>query len=155
MMPLLTAFLILVPAPGADEEPTGPAPNLQYLKYNKGAFETIETVTVYEQRAVTSVENGKQVPVTRLVTVPVVKTVRVSLDARGTEVFGVDGKKIDDATWQKVLGSGAVVVVVRDGNLPHAAYRKAFREGTLIVVFKPGAPMAVPAPVPMLVPAPK
>jgi hypothetical protein len=157
MEAILAAFLILVPAPVADGEPTGPAPTLQHLKYHKGAFETTSTVTAYETQAITVIENvnGILVPVTRTLAFPVVKLVKTMLDAKGAEVYGIDGKKIDESTWQKALGSGAVVVVVRDGNLPHAAYRKALREGTLIVVFKPMQPMEIPAPIPMPLPAPK
>jgi len=76
---------------------------------------------------------------------------KAMLDGKGVEVFGLDGKKIDETAWQKALSAGAVVVVTRDGQLPHAGYRKVFKEGTLIVVFKPMmnpalGPIAVPAP---------
>jgi hypothetical protein len=157
MSTLFTALLIMVPAPGPDEEPTGPAPTLQYLKYVNGAFETTATVTKSEARTETIevIVNGQKQVQARTVLVPVVVQSKMTIDAKGAEVYGIDGKKIEDATWQKALNAGAVVVVTQDGQLPQPAYRKAFRDGTLIVVLKPmPQPKQLPA-VPMVLPAPK
>lgn len=155
MSTLLTTLLILVPAPTGEGEPTGPAPTLQFLKWGKGGLETTTTVTeaVPVTKSFVVNVNGKQE--TRTVTAfeYVQKTVVSNLDAKNAEVYGIDGKKIDEATWQKTLGAGAVVAVVRDGRLPHEGYRRIFREGTLIVVFKAAAPMIVPPP-PIVPPVP-
>jgi hypothetical protein len=153
MNSLLASLLILVPAPIADEQPTGPAPSLQFVKWNLGTFEMTVTVT-------------KAVPVTKTIVVNVngrkesrnvttyeyVQEIRKeSLDVKGAEVFGLDGKKIDETTWQKALGSGAVVALTREGQLPHSGYLRVLKEGTLIVVFKPAmnpllGPITVPSP---------
>lgn len=156
MTSLLAMLLILVPAPMGESEPTGPAPAIQHLKWVKGAFES--TVAVMEYVPVTktievAVNGQKQIQnVTTYQAVQ--KMVRQQFTAAGVEVFDLAGKKIADADWQKALGPGATVLVTRDGQLPHAAYRKVFKEGTLIVVFKPVPVAPPPVPGPIAVPAP-
>lgn len=155
MNALLISLLILIPAPSSDDEPTGSAPVLQFLKWNKGSFEATTTVTEAVPVTKTFVVNVNGKQETRTVTAfeYVQKTIISNLDAKNAEVYGIDGKKIDEATWQKALAAGAVVAVVRDGKLPHESYRRIFREGTIIVVFKAAAPMIVPPP-PIIPPAP-
>lgn len=155
MTQLLTALLILVPAPGPDEEPTGPAPTLQFLKYLNGKFEMTKTVMKSELRMETFTTNinGKEVVQARTVAIPVAVIEKMMIEANGAEVYGLDGKKVDESVWQKSLGSGAIVLVAH-GQLPHATYRKALREGTLIVMFKPTAPVPPIAPI-LPVPVPK
>lgn len=150
MTSLLTAFLILVPAPAADEEPTGPARTLQFLKWNKGAFETTRTITEYvpQTYSVTVNVNGQQMVQTRTVNVPVMKIVRIDIAAKVAEVFDLDGKKIDESSWQKTFSPGAVTIVAQ-GQLPHPAFRKVFKEGTLIVVIKATEPNPGPPNIPV------
>ncbi len=146
MNALLASLLILVPAPAPDEEPTGSVPGIQFVKWNKGTFEMTVTVTVAVQVPTTVVVNvnGKQEARTVNKYEFVQEIRKEALDGKGAEVYSVDGKKLDDSVWQKALSSGAIVVLTRDGKLPHPAYRKVFREGTLIVVLKPTPPMGVP-----------
>jgi hypothetical protein len=151
----LTALLILVPAPSGDEAPTGPAPGLQYLKWTKDGLQ--RTVNVAEMVPVTeaiAVNVNGQVQVRNVVRIQTVfKVTTQLLDANEMSVYDLAGKKVADGDWQKVLGNGAVVLVTTNGELPHPTYRKAFNEGTLIVVLKqtatpaPGAP-PLPTPVP-------
>lgn len=156
MSSLLTAFLILVPAPTGDDMPTGAAPTLQYVKLVNGAFEM--NVFITEQVPVTvpttSIVNGKAEVrnVTRFV--QVVKVVRQNIDVKGVEFYSLDGRKLDDGSWKKALGSGGVIAIASDGKLPHPAFLKVLRDGTLIMVSKPTPPLKAPATVPMAVPAP-
>jgi hypothetical protein len=136
MTSLLTAFLIMVPAP-AEEPPTGSAPTLQFWKWASNGLEMIartpEIVPVVEK--VTLNVNGKQ-EVHEVIGHKAVMVERI-ITINGAEVYSLDGKKQDQDVWQKAFGRGSVVAVTHDGQLPHLSYRKILRENTLIFVFKP------------------
>jgi hypothetical protein len=156
MTSLLTAFLILVPAPTGDEMPTGAPPSLQYIKLVNGAFEmnVFRTEQVPFTQAIMVVNNGivemRNVTSFRQVTT----VVRQNIDVNGAQFYSLDGKKLDDASWKKALGSGGIIAIASDGKLPHPAFRKVLREGTLIMVTKPAPQPKAPATAPMAVPAP-
>src|SRR5262245_25895150 len=97
MTSLLAAYLILVPAPAAESEPTGNPPTLQYVRFNDmGVFDKKVTNVVYTQEARTEVVvvNGQQVTRTVLVMVPKSVEVTVRLDAKGYDYYDLDGKKV-------------------------------------------------------------
>lgn len=155
MTSLLTAYLILVPAPADEPEPTGAAPTLQYVRFNdQGLFEKKTKAIVYAQEAQTQVVivNGQQVTRTVLVMVPRTVEQTVRLDSKQYDYYDLDGKKVDESAWKKALSAGAVVLVAADGKAPEAAYRKALKPGTLILVAKTAkigpAPPVVPQPLP-------
>jgi hypothetical protein len=141
----------LAPAlPAADEEPTGLAPTLRFVRIeDKGRFEYLITVTKYVPvaRQVEVVVNGlKQV---RNITeaVPVTHVEKHLLDPKGVDVYDLDGTKTDESVWQNTLKKGAVVALSEDGKLPHAAYRKALKASTLVLVVKLKSILPAPSPV--------
>jgi hypothetical protein len=151
MPSILAYFLILVPAPATEPEPTGSAPTLQYVRFNdKGVFEQTVTIVKYTPvtKSITVNVNGKmQVQnVTEVVPTQVIE--KRLIDAKGYDFYDLDGKRLDEADWKKALSGGAVVAVAADGNVPHAAYRKVLKAGTIIMVGK------APAPIPMKLPPP-
>jgi hypothetical protein len=140
MSALLAALIILVPAPPANDEPfRGLAPTLQFVRWNNGTLE--QTVTVWEQEPKEVTEtvntNGRTETRKTIILTSVYKRERRAINAKDTEVYDLDGKKVEDAAWQKALANGAIVLLAVDGVLPHATFRSAIKDGTLIVVLKP------------------
>jgi len=142
MIVTLSAFLFLVPAPMTVEAPKGAPPVLQFLKWKEGEFEIAQPhpyIETYIEKDVKA--NGKLVTKTR--TVYKIKTVtKSSIDA---EVYDLQGKKIEEAVWQKALGKGAIVLLPADGQLPDSSYLSTFKEGMLIVLIK-NVPLMFPPP---------
>ena len=153
MPSLLSFFLILVPAPTTEPEPTGSAPALQYVRFNdRGVFEQTVTITKYVPvtKQIIRNNNGKMEAITVTEVEPTQVTEKRLIDAKGYDFYDLDGKKLDESDWKKVLTGGAVVAVAADGNVPHSAYRKALKAGTIIMVGKATAPvpMKLPPPAP-------
>jgi hypothetical protein len=143
---LTSLLLILVPAPAADEQPFGAAPTLQFMEWKNGTIEQTVTVskTVPIETTETVTMNGRAVVQKVVKLQRVLETHKQAIDPKEAEIYDLDGKKVDDAVWQKALAHGAIVLVAGDRELPHAAFRKAIKEGTLVVVLKPQP--KIPAP---------
>lgn len=149
MSAIFAALIVLVSAPPESDEPVGGlAPTLQYVRWNNGTLE--QTVTVWKQVPLEVTEtvnvNGQAKTQRRVGLESVYSTERRAIDAKDAEVYDLDGKKVDDAVWQKTLAKGAIVLLADDGVLPHAAFRKATKDGTLIVVVKLRPKTPGPAP---------
>jgi hypothetical protein len=130
---------LLVPAPMV-AEPSGAPPTLQFVKWTDRGLEQTVVVTKYVpvQKAVEVNVNGQVQLRTVTELVPVTETHKQLIDIKNAEIYDLDGKKVDEATWQKALSGGAVVAMSQDGRLPDSIYRQALKQGTLIVVVKPG-----------------
>jgi len=150
MQMLITAMLILVPAPPVENiEPKGPAPSLRYVKWVSGNIESTVAVPVQEAYVVNvpATINGQTVYQTVTKVRIIHKTVKETRLGNFTG-YDLDGKKIDAAVWQKALEKGATVIMAGSEELPDASYRKLFKEGILILVplpADPNAPIPVPA----------
>ena len=140
----MTSFLtglflsLLVPAPMA-EDPTRAPPTLQFVKWtDKGLEQTVvSTKFVPVQKAVEFKVNGQVQLRTVTELVPVTETRKQLIDIKNAEIYDLDGKKVDEATWQKALSGGAIIAMSQDGHLPDSIYRQALKVGTLIVMLKP------------------
>jgi hypothetical protein len=151
---LFASLTLLVPAPAKEAEPTGTPPTLQYVRFDdKGLFQQKVTVqqVVPVQKAVTVVVNGVQR--TKVVTEYVTRMIekQQTMDARNFDIYELDGKKAEEPLWRKTLGEGAIVILAGDGQVPHPAFLKAVKPGTLVLVPKMTPPMPVEQP--KLVPA--
>ena len=140
MSAALTAlFVVLIPAPPAVDPPFGVAPTIQFMEWKDGTIE--QTVTVNDAVPVESTEmvtiNGKIVVQKVIKYQTVHKTHKQAISAKDVDVYDLDGKKVDEAAWQKALEHGAIVLLAGDSELPQPAFRKAVKEGTLVVVLKP------------------
>jgi hypothetical protein len=146
MTSLLTAVLIMVPAP-AEGAPSGAPPTLQFVKFDdKGVFRQTVTLTRYVpvQKTVTVNVNGQLQTQTVTEVVPQQVQQEQVMNAKDFDIYDQDGKLVDESTWKKALAPGGVVLLAGDGKVPHPAYVKAVKPGTLILVGKLPRPMGVP-----------
>ncbi len=148
-MLVLLSLVLAADAPLVDE-PFGAIPQLQFVKWEKGAFlwtaEIVEPVTL--EKTVELLVNGQTVTQKVTEIQQVKKTVTYSLTPQRIDVYDIDGKKVAEENWPKAIGNGAVIAIAPDGKIPHPTYCKAFKEGTLIVVVKDEKqlPKALPRP---------
>lgn len=149
MSTILAGLLfVLVPAPNVEAEPNGVAPTLQFVKWNKGVIEQSVTVAVHVPVVESVTVNVNGVPQTQNITSfrTVYKTEKRTIDSKAVKVYSLDGKPVVEGDWQKILTSGAVVLLATNGVVPDAAYRKVIKDGTLIVVVKPNTNTTPPLP---------
>src|SRR5438128_447166 len=98
---VLSASLLaacLAPQASGQGQPKGPPPRVMVAAVDATGQAYIRQVVqelVPEQRQVQVQVGGKAVVQTQTVLVPVLKTIQVSLDGPGVEVFDSDGKRIE------------------------------------------------------------
>lgn len=93
---------------------------------------TLVTRTVHRQ-----VQVGQQtqtVAETVEVPVPTQQIIRVSLDDKGVQVYGADGKKIDPKEVSKRVVKPVAALLSADGKPVDPFYLRLAREGTLVFV---------------------
>jgi hypothetical protein len=154
MPALLAAILIMVPAP-VEGTPSGAPPTLQYVKFDdKGVFRQTVSATQYVpvQKTITVNVNGQLQTQTITEVVPQTIQREQVMDAKNFDIYDQDGKLVDESIWKKALAPGGVVLLAGDGKMPHPAYVKTVKPGTLIFVGKLPRPMGVPPVVPVPVP---
>src|SRR5262249_12652596 len=107
---LATAALLLVALPARADDKTEPPPPppvsvVARVADGKLVIEQLVAVVVYRQevRTQTMVVNGKLVPVTYAVNVPVTQMQRQALDTTGVEVYDPDGNKVDPEKLPELL----------------------------------------------------
>jgi hypothetical protein len=140
MVSLLTALSTLVlaaPAPVREPgAPKGPPPRVMTTTTAPDGPQGIETVVievVMVNKIVPQVD-GKEVVVTEKV--PVHKTKVLTLDDKGVQVYGSDGKLIDPREVRHRLKRPTAVLVSADGEPVDPFFLRLAREDTLIVVSK-------------------
>jgi hypothetical protein len=150
LLPTL-ALALGVPAPIVAPAPVGPAPTLIFVRTgNNGGIEyqSTETQHVPVEVETTVNVNGKQEIRKSIVYKPVTVIQMKSLEKSSFDVLDVDGKKVEEAVWNKTLKGGVIVLFSGSAALPDSAYLKALKADTLVVVVTKSAPInTTPAPV--------
>ncbi|HEY7155166.1 MAG TPA: hypothetical protein VH575_14485 [Gemmataceae bacterium] len=149
---LLTLAILFPAAPAPAPKDTGPKGlpprvvtvsavsdnSLQFLQVTHVL--TSQKVQVPEQvqteQGVVQVTKAKTIEVP----VPVQRITRVSLDDKGVQVYGADGKKIDPKEVRKRVAKPVAALLSADGKPVDPFYLRLAREGTLVFVI-PAAPL--------------
>lgn len=128
--------LALVADPPMDKNPAGGKPFVTEAWVKDGAVTILQPITVLVPESRTEQRrgaDGKIMPVTVVVMVPVIKQVEVMLDPKKMEVKTMDGKSVDAAEVSKRLKQKTKVVVSPDGAAVDDAFLKANKDASLIV----------------------
>jgi hypothetical protein len=116
----------------------------------EGTLEILQTTqkSVPQQVTEQTQVGNRLVPVTKTVTVsiPMQQIIRVSLDDKGVQVYGADGKKIDPKDVGKRIAKPVPALLSADGKPVDPFYLRLAREETLVLVIP--TPEAAPAPKP-------
>ncbi len=151
--------VILLALIGADDPvatPKGPPPQMAFVKVAGGKIVRSVTVTVpvAVEREVEVIVGGKtekrKVVETRLETAT--KEMAVPTDKATFSTAG--GKKLDLDAAKKAIGDGAVVLMSANGEAVDAAYMKAFKADTVVMVVPGGGGVGGPGVMPLPVPLP-
>lgn len=152
------ALLAALWAAGADTEPftapTGPAPEVAYVKSSAGGL--VKNVQVYVPIVVKKVIEVKvgdkterrEVAVTELRTETRAEMISLDKAAFGT----AGGKKLTKAEATKRIGTGAIVVMSPNGVAVDKAFLKAFKPDTVVIItarrpFGGGPTAPIPPPI--------
>ena len=95
------------------------------------------------ERAVPDIVNGQQIVRKVSVVEAIATTQKIVIDAKNYDFYDLDGKKLTEPDWKRVLSDGAIVLIAADSNLPHPAYLKAMKKGAMVLVPRPIAPAKV------------
>jgi hypothetical protein len=139
-------------ATGADPEPmtapTGPAPQVAFLKVDAGRIvkSVNVAVPVSVAREIEVLVGGKKEKRVVVVTEYRMETRQEVMALDKATWSTASGKKLTAEEAKKRLAGGAIVLMSTNGSAVDKAYLKAFKSDTLVVV-GPVAPVLVPAPV--------
>ncbi len=138
--------LLVIAALFADPEPVtppkGPPPSLTYMQSRRGLFVrwSMQAIPVTEARIVEVVEGGKTIKKMVTVTKYVMQTVAVEMSPKDMIFSTAGGKKLETADAVKRLADGALVVLSANGAAVDAAFLRALKPETLVVIQPLGAP---------------
>jgi hypothetical protein len=128
--------------------PTGPAPEVAFLKMDSGRIvkSVSVSVPVVVERIVEVVVGGKKEK-RKVATMELRTEMRQEVMALDKATWSTaSGKKLTVEEAKKRLAGGAIVLMSTNGAAVDKAYLKAFKSDTVVVVGPP-APVVVPVPV--------
>jgi len=146
---LLTALLVVAaPVPmREDAVPTGRPPTIRTVTVSAEgnlcfAFTVLHNVPV---TTIVEVQVGNRVEkVAKTSTRTEFKRILTPLNSKDTQVFGIDGKKVEWDDFRRLVKSPLPVLVSSDGEPVDPFYLRLARPGTLVLVM----PVVVPQPQP-------
>jgi hypothetical protein len=143
---ILSAFL----SAGADAEPLtppkGPPPQLSFLEAKDGKVtrRVTELVPIAKEEEYTVLVGGVPEKRKRVVTMTMAVQRVVELSLAKATITTAGGKKLKEADALKRLAGGAIAVLSGDGRPVDAAYLRALKPDTLVIVMPATVPMPLP-----------
>jgi len=135
---LLTVAGLLLSAPlPVPEAPKGPPPRILVVEVENDGPPFIVTPVIEFKKVpttVTVVVGGKTENRTEVRTVQVEYRIKVGLNDKDCQVFGLDGKRLAPEEVQKRITRSSPILVSSDGKPVDPFYLKLAREGTVVVV---------------------